>query len=264
MNVEYEYNYTNINKLHSPFVFRKIMKYLCDRNLLDLLRYNNRFQNLVNLTNNSYIAYSRLFSSIKIELYIDRSKIKYGKFINIIEENDKKYIHIYFNKKFNKKINRTYIKSNDKIKVIDIIIEHPITSLKDLFNDCIIIQKINFITFNRNNITNMSHMFSNCYSLCEINLNNFNTENVLDMSYMFNKCSSLEFLNLKSFNTSNVIDMSFMFYRCDSLQILYCNNFITLNVINIDHIFGYCLYLENIDIDIFKMNTKLISKYIFT
>ena len=153
---------TNINKIHSQYIFRIIMKHLIEKNLLGLLRYNLKFQKIMNLTMNSYINYSKLFSSIKIELILDRSKIKYGKFININNENDFKYIHIYFNKKFKKKINRTYIKSNDKIKVIDIIIEHPITSLNNLFNDCIIIQKINFNSFIRNNITNMSHMFSNC------------------------------------------------------------------------------------------------------
>ena len=137
---------------------------------------------------NNYKEYSEIYSLIEIE--IKPANNKYGKFINISEEN-KKYYHIYFNNN-KEEIKINHLDKNEIVKAIKIIIDNQVKSFRDLFDDCKCIESINFKKFYRNNITNMYSMFSECTSLKELNLNNFNTNNVTNMSHMFSKCSSLE------------------------------------------------------------------------
>ena len=137
-------------------------------------------------------------NQIEIEIIPNTSKEDKNYFIYIKKENES-YYHIYFNGK-KKEIKRNYYTKNDNIKKINIIMDKEIKSFKDLFFDCMCIEKINFIKFNRNDINNMNSMFSNCKYLKELNLNNFNTDNVTDMNYMFNNCKYLKELNLNNFN----------------------------------------------------------------
>ena len=151
-------------------------------------------------------------SAIEIEIKLVNNK--YGKFINIKEE-DKKYYHIYFNNN-KEEIKRNYIKENEQIKIIRIKIDYQVKSFENLFYFCECIESIYFKKFYRNNINNMKGMFSGCSSLKELNLNNFNTNNVTDMNNMFYGCSSLKELNLNNFNTNKVNYMKDMFYGCSN------------------------------------------------
>ena len=158
------------------------------------------------------------YSSIEIE--IKPVNNKYGKFINI-NDNEEIYYHIYFNNN-EEEIKRNYINEDEdeEIKTIKIIIDYQVMSFEDLFSDCICIKSINFTKFYRNNINDMSEMFSRCSFLKELNLNNFNTTNVTNMSCMFKGCSSWKELNLNNFNTNNVTNMSLMFNGClDELKL---------------------------------------------
>ena len=131
---------------------------------------------------NHYKAYSETKTSI--ELDIIPMKGEYGKFININEE-DKKYLHIYFNDNKKKEIENTYLDEDENVSKISIIIDYQIKSFKGLFFNCKCIESIKFKKFYRNNVTDMSGMFYGCSSLKELNINNFNTNNVTDMSWMF-------------------------------------------------------------------------------
>ena len=124
-------------------------------------------------------------------------KNKYDTFINI-EDEDKKYYHIYFNDNKKEEIKRWFLNENDNVSKIHIIIDFQVTSFSNLFNNCKSIESINFKKFYRNNITNMSHMFYGCSSLKELNLNNFNTNNVTDMYHMFSGCLDELKLKIKS------------------------------------------------------------------
>ena len=150
---------------------------------------------------NHYKAYYETKTSI--ELDIIPMKGKYGKFINIKEE-DKKYFHIYFNDNKKKEIENTYLDEDENVSKISIIIDYQIKSFPKLFYYCECIESIKFKKFYRNNITDMSYMFSRCSSLKELSLNKFITNNVTDMSGMFYECSSLKKLNLNNFNTEKV------------------------------------------------------------
>ena len=119
----------------------------------------------INININDYKEYSEL-----IEIEIKLVKNKYGKFINIKDE-DIKYYYIFFNNN-REEIKKNYINENEKIKIIKIIIDYQIKSFKVLFDNCICIESIYFKKFYRNNINNMSQMFYECSSLKELNLNN--------------------------------------------------------------------------------------------
>ena len=62
------------------------------RKKFEIVKYNKRIQNRLNLSVKDYKEYSETFTPIEIEII--PAKGKYGKFINI-NENDKLYYHIY-------------------------------------------------------------------------------------------------------------------------------------------------------------------------
>ena len=120
------------------------------------------------------------YSTIEIE--IKPVKNEHGKFINI-KEKEREYYQIYFNNN-KEEIKRNYIKKNEKIEIIQIVIDYPVKSLKDLFKSCHIIESIIFKKSYKDNINDMSGMFSWCSSLEELDFSNLNTNNVKDMSDM--------------------------------------------------------------------------------
>ena len=76
-----------------------------------------------------------------MDVHIINSLIKIkSKYINI-ETKYKPYIHTYFNDA-NEEIKRNYIKENEKVSKIKIIIESKVKSLSRLFEECSSIQKI--------------------------------------------------------------------------------------------------------------------------
>ena len=166
------------DNINSKYILSKIYDNMTKKKKLEIVKYNKRIQNRLNLDVKDYKEYS------EIEIEIIPIKDKYGKFINI-KENDKLYYHIYFNDNNEEIKNKYDIKEEDKVKKIKIIIDYQVKSFERLFCKCECIESINFKKFYRNNITDMSHMFYYCSSLKELNLNNFNTNNVTNMERMF-------------------------------------------------------------------------------
>ena len=112
--------------LKSNFIFKKILEYMKKNKSLEIIKYNKKLQKRLNLSINDYKEY---YLSIEIELKIVDDK--YEKFINIPDE-DKEYYHIYCNNS-NKEIKRNYLNQNEKVKIIKIIIDYQVTSLKKIF-----------------------------------------------------------------------------------------------------------------------------------
>ena len=197
-----------IESLKSDYFLRKLYNNMTIKKKLEIVNYNKKIQNRINLSIKDYKEYSETYSSIEIE--IKPTKDKYGKFINI-KKNDKLYYHIYFNDNKEKIKNKyfTYFKrEEDKVTKIKIIIDYQVKSFQKLFYYCECIESINFKNFYRNNITDMSWMFSYCSSLKELNLNNFNTNNVTNIIWMFRGCSDDLKIKIKSKN-KNIKDEAF-------------------------------------------------------
>ena len=125
----------------------------------EIVKYNKKVQNRLDLGVKDYKEYSETFTPIEIDI-IPRKK-KYVKFINI-DENDELYYHIYFNDNNEEIKNKYEINEEDKVTKIKIIIDYQVKSFKELFYDSKCIESINFKKFYRNNITDMSYMFYGC------------------------------------------------------------------------------------------------------
>ena len=211
--------------IKSKYILLKIFDNLQKRRTLDIIKYNKNMQNRLNININNFQEYLDIYSPIEIEiipvqknfgnldikiaerLYKDQIR----RFVNRREGYG--YYHIFFDDD-KEEIGRDYLKFNENINKIKIIINYQVKSFYELFADCDCIESIDFKKFYRNNITDMSYMFAKCESLQKINLNNFNTENVTYMVGMFIGCGQLNELNLKNFNINKVTNMVYMLYRC--------------------------------------------------
>ena len=268
---------TNIGKVKSKYILKRIFNHIFNKKLLEIIRYNKKMQNRLDISIKTYIKLAFYFSSIEIEII--PSKTKFGKFINITEF-EKIFYHIYFNDNNIEIKNKYAIKEEDKVEKIKIIINYQIRSFEKLFQFCECIKSINFKKFSRININNMSymfygctnlkslnlsnfitynvkymsHMFANCSSLEKLNLSNFDTQNVYNMSYMFSGCSSLKKLKISNFKTNKTNNMSFMFYKCSSLKEINLSNFNTENVTNMEYMFYHCSSLKELDVTNFNTN----------
>ena len=157
-------------KIKSDYFLQKLYDNMTKKKKLEIVKYNKRIQNRLNLDVKDYKEYSETYSSIEIEII--PTKGKYGKFINI-KENDELYYHIYFNDN-NEEIKNKYkiytedytedgmikheyyheyyIDEEDKVTKIKIIIDYQVKSFKKLFDNCECIESINFKKFYRNNV----------------------------------------------------------------------------------------------------------------
>jgi len=106
-------------KLKSDYFLRKMFDFLNRGKTLEIIKYNKKIHNRLNIIINDYIKYSQLYSSIVIELKLVNGKS--GKFINIPNK-EREYYHIYFDNS-NEEIERKYIKHDDKVNLIKIIIK---------------------------------------------------------------------------------------------------------------------------------------------
>ena len=134
-----------LKHIKSNLILKKIMNNLKRNKKLNIIKYNKIFQKKLNIDINDYKDFS------EIELEIIPAKDEYGKFINIINQEDRKYFHIYFDDD-KKEIQRIYTIKNDKINKIIIKLDYKIKSFKSLFENCKCIESVYFKKCDRNNI----------------------------------------------------------------------------------------------------------------
>ena len=255
----------NYQDVKSKYILQKIFEYIQKKKLLEMIKYNRKLKQKLNININDYIKYSETYSSIIIEIIPCYNK--YGRFINLdlyLYTIDNYQLNFYNNKKEIKRNYINFLKEEDEITKIVIKIDYNIESLKGLFSGCECVESICFKQFYRNNIIDMSHMFSRCSSLKEINFSYFNTINVTNMSNMFSRCSSLKKLDLSNFDTNNVIDMSDMFSRCSSLEYVDLFYFNTFNVTNMNSMFLNCSSLQDLDLSNFDTKNVILMKSMFS
>ena len=131
-----------LKNVKSDYFIQKFFGYMPKRKSLETIRYNKSIQKRINININHYKAYSEEYSSI--ELDIIPMKGEYVEFININEE-DKKYFHIYFYDNKKKEIENTSLNIDDNVSKISIIIDYQIKSFSILlFAYCNCIKSIKF------------------------------------------------------------------------------------------------------------------------
>ena len=91
--------------LKSDFFLQKLFYNLSKKKTLDIIKYNNKIKERINICIKDYKEYSEIYSSIEIE--IKPVSNKYGEFIKMNE--NEKYYHIYFNDN-KEEIKRNYLK----------------------------------------------------------------------------------------------------------------------------------------------------------
>ena len=141
-----------LKNVKSYYIIKKVFGYMTERKSFEIIRHSKSIQKRINININHYKSYSEKYSSI--ELDIIPMKGEYYDFININEE-DKKYFHIYFNDNKTKEIENTYFYKEDNVSKISIIIDFQIKSFSNLFDCYVCIESIKFKKFYRNNITSM-------------------------------------------------------------------------------------------------------------
>ena len=141
-----------LRNLKSDYFIQKFFGYMPKRKSLETIRYNKSIQKRIHVNINHYKDYYETKTSIELDIIL---KGKYGKFINIKEE-DKKYFHIYFNENKKKEIENTSLNTDDNVSKISIIIDYQIKSFSKLFINSWSVKSIEFKKFYRNNVTDMS------------------------------------------------------------------------------------------------------------
>ena len=101
-----------IENIKSRYILSKIYDNLTTKKKFQIVKYNKRIQNRLNLDVKDYKEYS------EIEIEIIPAKGKYGKFINI-NENNKLYYHIYFNDNKEEIKNKYKINRFNTFKIIE-------------------------------------------------------------------------------------------------------------------------------------------------
>ena len=100
-----------LENLKSDFFLIKVFNMMEKYKMLEIMKYNKKLQKRFNLNINNYKEYSQLYSSIEIELKLDKKFS--GKFINI-PDSMKDYYHIYFDNS-KEETNKTCLNKNEKI-----------------------------------------------------------------------------------------------------------------------------------------------------
>ena len=142
-----------IENIKSRYILSKIYNNMTIKKKLEIVKYNKKIQNRLNLDDKDYKEYC------EIEIEIIPKKGKYGKFINI-NKKDELYYHIYFNDNKEEIKNKYiikeeegvtkheyYIEEEDKVTKIRLIIDYQVKSFYKLFYKCKCIESINFIKF---------------------------------------------------------------------------------------------------------------------
>ena len=118
-----------------------------------------------------------------------------------------------------------------------------VTNMREMFNGCSNLVKLDVTNFNTEKVTTMLGMFYDCSNLTELDVTHFNTAKVTTMFGMFGGCSNLAELDVTHFNTANVTNMFDMFYACKSLTTIYVSDKFVINNESYD-LFSGCIKLK--------------------
>ena len=126
----------DLKNIKSYYIIKAIFDLMKKNKSLKIMKYNKKLQKILNLSINDYKEYSQIRISIEIEIKIADNK--YGKFINRnIKKNNYYLIYFAYFDNSTKEIKSSYLRPNEKVKSIKIIINYQVKSLKNYFLNAI-------------------------------------------------------------------------------------------------------------------------------
>ena len=123
--------------IKSKFILKKIFNILSQKRMLQIINYNKKLQKILYKDIKDFKEYKNII--LEIEPYSS------GKFINIQNNNESSYIHIFLDDDKNEIKNKYLVNNEDKDKKIKIIFDFEIKSLRQIFEECDGIKQINFV-----------------------------------------------------------------------------------------------------------------------
>ena len=101
-----------LGNITSKYILQKVFNNLEKKRSFEIVKYNKNIKKRMDININDYKEFSETHTSIEIE--IKTCDNKFGRFINI-NQDDEKYYHIYFNNN-KEEIKRNYITENENLK----------------------------------------------------------------------------------------------------------------------------------------------------
>ena len=105
-----------LQNIKSNYFLERIYNNILKKKSLEIVKYNKKIQNRINLSIKDYKEYSEKFSSIEIEIIPCNNE--YGQFINI-KEDEKLFYHIFINDNKEEKENKYSINKEDKVYIMN-------------------------------------------------------------------------------------------------------------------------------------------------
>ena len=215
----------------------------CGKEFLKYLFILNIIISIIALTNKGRIIYS---NSTTIEIKIKLTQITKTTIFRKDNSDDNTIVpppdNLFINENEFHPISGNYLYDFVQIENnIKFIWNNDITSLKCMFNGCLHIAEIDFITFNAPKIEDMSRMFYFCSSLTSLNLSIFNTSKISNMDSMFQGCSKLEYIGIEHVKKAPLSNNIFegtpekLFVCSSNYDEWYCYDRVFLNCINAEN-----------------------------
>ena len=117
-------NKSILENIKSKYILKQILDNLQKLNIFKIIKCNKAIQNSLNMNINNYKEFSETLTQIEIDII--PADILYQKFINIDENEQLLYYHIYFNDSKKEIKKNTFSNKNEEVKKIKIIIGHEI------------------------------------------------------------------------------------------------------------------------------------------
>ena len=152
---------TYFDNIRSKYIIQRIFDNVPKNKLFKIILINKKLKQRIDIDKKDYVE------NCFIVIEIVPAQNIYGKFINIINEKDKKYFNIYFNDK-NEKIERTFLYKNEKVQNIKIKINPNMINFTRLFEKCKCVEKIILKYLKPRYYYEMNKIFNECISLKEI------------------------------------------------------------------------------------------------
>ncbi len=139
-----------------------------------------------------------------------------------------------------------------------------VTTMKNLFNNCLVLSSLDLSEFDTTNVTNMSMLFNYCKNLSTLDVSTFDTKNVTDMSGLFRYCKKINNLDLSNFNIENVTTLEGIFSGCEALETIDLSGFGTTPTTSIKSMFVNCSKIKIIDLSTLKLTNTCDTQDMFS